>query len=78
MYILSLPIPEAEFNYFGIIIVPLTSKVVRKVVFKLPRNAVVVKNIIFRKIIALLFKRGAMQVEKTSFLLKLCLALSRK
>ena len=39
MYILSLPIPEAEFNYFSVVLVPMTSSVIRKVIFKLHRSA---------------------------------------
>ena len=42
MYILSLPIPEPEFNYFNIVVVPVTSKVIRKIIFKLHKSATVV------------------------------------
>jgi len=42
MYILSLPIPEAEFNYFNIIVVPITSTSIKKIIFKLHNSASVV------------------------------------
>jgi ubiquitin C-terminal hydrolase len=43
MYILSLPIPEPEFNYFSIVVVPVTSRSLRKLIFRLPRDALVVR-----------------------------------
>ena len=42
MYILSLPVPEAEFNYFSIIVVPITSTVIKKIIFKIHNSATVV------------------------------------
>lgn len=44
MYILSLPIPEPEYNYFSIIVVPITSKNLKKFIFKLNKNATIVFN----------------------------------
>lgn len=44
MYILSLPVPEPEFNYFNIVVVPVTSKTLKKMIFKLHKNATVVNQ----------------------------------
>ena len=41
MYILSLPIPEPEFNYFSIIAVPITFSYMKRIVFALRRDATV-------------------------------------
>jgi hypothetical protein len=42
MYTLSLPIPEAEFNFYSIIIVPILSNTMKKIIFKLHKSATVV------------------------------------
>lgn len=41
MYILSLPIPEAEFNYFSVIMVPVTSTSIKKIIFKIHHSGTV-------------------------------------
>lgn len=41
MYILSLPIPEPEYNYYNVVVVPVTSSTIRKVIFKLHKSATV-------------------------------------
>jgi len=42
MYILSIPLPETEFNYYSIIIVPVTTKTMKKIIFRLHKDATVV------------------------------------
>jgi len=42
MYILSLPIPEAEYNIYSVIIVPITSNSMKKIIFKLHKSATIV------------------------------------
>lgn len=41
MYILSLPIPEPEFNYFSIVTIPITFSYMKRLVFTLHRDATV-------------------------------------
>ena len=57
MYILSLPIPEAEFNYYSVIVVPVMKHVIKKVVFKLHRSATVVSLKLVRATISMLLKK---------------------
>jgi hypothetical protein len=49
MYILSLPIPEPEFNYYSLVVVPVTGTSIKKVIFKLPHSATVVLLVLLRK-----------------------------
>ena len=41
MYILSLPIPEPEYNFFTIVAMPVTFSYMKKLIFTLHRNATV-------------------------------------
>ena len=75
MYILSLPLPEAEFNYYSIVMVPVTSDMIKKVIFKLHKNATVVFISLLRTTISKPFRKKLGKIKKTSTFAKLIIIL---
>ena len=47
MYIMSLPLPEAQYNYYSVITIPITSPAIKKVIFKLHKDATVVHTYLY-------------------------------
>ena len=71
MYILSLPIPEAEFNYFSIVVVPMTASVIRKVIFKLHRTATVVRLYVYREITLMHLRKRQERMQRITIFVRL-------
>jgi len=73
MYTLSLPIPEAEFNFYSIIIVPVFSNTMKKIIFKLHKSATVVRYYTLRENMPMLSRKEQATIERILFFVRLTL-----
>jgi hypothetical protein len=78
MYILSLPLPEAEFNYYSVIIVPISSYSIKKIIFKLHKSATIVCFWLCRTIISLLLMKKQEKTIKITIFASLLTIPSKK